>query len=158
MTNLTYRLASLDDVPGMAAVRARDWGTEEYWRERIAGYLRGDTNPAKALAERHSIVCAQEARVVGLVAGHLTRRYGCDGELQWITVLPENRNLGIALRLLNLMAEWFESRKARTVCVDVDPGNSPARCLYRRTGAVDLSPHWMVWRDIRTATYVEQSI
>ena len=31
-------------------------------------------------------VTTNEDEVVGIIAGHLTRRFGCDGELEWIDV------------------------------------------------------------------------
>jgi len=87
--------------------------------------------------------------LVGFVAGHLTRRYGCQGELEWINVLPERRGAGIASELLRLLAGWFVEQKAFRVCVDVEPSNAVARAFYTRHGAETLSAHWLVWYDIR---------
>lgn len=83
---------------------------------------------------------------VGYVAGHLTRRFNCDGELQWIYVVPDQRRNHVASELLRLLARWFVEQNARRVCVDV--GDDAARPFYRRHGAVDLNKHWMVWNDI----------
>ncbi|MGH7752666.1 MAG: GNAT family N-acetyltransferase [Gemmatimonadales bacterium] len=35
-------------------------------------------------------------RPIGYVAGHLTRRFDCEGELQWIYVVPDRRRSGVA--------------------------------------------------------------
>jgi len=231
MPDLLYRPATPADIPGMAEVRAGDWGTDAYWRERIAGYLSGEVNPRDAVrvmpdrtteglphpgresdrvgptlsskrrqsrlvpgtAARVAFVCvdqqritipnrateariedsgtptashksdASDVRIVGLIAGHLTRRFGCDGELEWISVRPEYRGLGVASQLLCRLAEWFLAQDlgsmlgptlperglgARRICVDVEPTNRIARRFYARHGAVDLKPHWMVWEDI----------
>jgi len=100
------------------------------------------------LSERVVFVCAEEDRVVGLTAGHLTRRFGCDAELQWISVRAEYRKRGIAAELLRCMVEWFVEQNARSVCVDVEPSNAVAREFYARHGAVDFKPNWMIWHDI----------
>jgi ribosomal protein S18 acetylase RimI-like enzyme len=145
---MLYRQAQLTDIPAMAEIRAADWGTEEYWRERILQYLTGNLHPKEALQPRVSFVALEDERVVGLIAGHLTRRFGCDGELEWISVRAECRGRGIAQGLLRQLAQWFIVNNARRVCVDVEPSNLAARRFYARHGAEDLKPHWMVWKDI----------
>jgi ribosomal protein S18 acetylase RimI-like enzyme len=88
----------------------------------------------------------EEGTPIGYVTGHLTRRFGCEGELQWIYVVPEYRGTPIATELLCLLATWFVEQGARRVCVDV--GNERARRFYRRHGADNLNEHWLVWNDI----------
>jgi hypothetical protein len=90
------RKAELSDVPGMARLRANHWGSEEYWQERIPLYLTGQLHPQQALESRKGFVCVDGEEVVGLIAGHLTRRFGCDGELEWISVSPAYRGQDIA--------------------------------------------------------------
>jgi ribosomal protein S18 acetylase RimI-like enzyme len=143
-----YRQAELSDVPGMARLRANDWGSEEYWRERIQRYFNIQLNPRQALAPRVGFICADGEQIVGLVAGHLTRRFGCDGELEWISVSPACRGQKIGSALLRMLAGWFVATGARFICVDVDPANEPARRFYTAQGAYDLRPHWMAWKDI----------
>jgi GNAT superfamily N-acetyltransferase len=152
MQQLEYRQASAKDVPGMAEVRAGDWGSEEYWRERIAQYIAGESGPQRALAQRVAFVCLEGGRVVGLIAGHLTRRFNCDGELEWISVRPQYRGHGIASQLFLCLVEWFAARDAHRVCVDVEPSNAVARRFYAGHGATDLKPSWMVWDDIQSAS------
>ncbi len=135
----------------MAEIRAADWGTEEYWRERILRYLAHQLHPREALRPRAAFLCLDDERVVGLVAGHLTRRFGCEGELEWVSVRASHRGRGIAQELLRRQWEWFLARGAARICVDVDPANFAARRLYARCGAVDLRPHWMAWEDIAQA-------
>ncbi len=91
------------DVAGMAALRAQTWGTEPYWAARIGGYLNGEHSPQQALAERVAFVALDGDVVVGLVAGHRTKRFGCDGELEWIDVAKEWRGQGIADGLMTAM-------------------------------------------------------
>ena len=134
----------------MAQIRANDWGTEEYWADRISQYLTGEMDTQESLHASACFVAMQGERVVGPIAGHLTRRFGCEGELQWISIRPEFRGIGIASRLLCLLAEWFLSHNARRICVDVEPSNEAARRFYARHGAQDLKPHWMTWDNIQT--------
>lgn len=148
MTDVHYREAADADVPAMAEIRAGDWGTEEYWRERISRYLAHESHPREALPIRVAFVGSQGDRIVGLIAGHLTRRFGCEGELEWISVRPEYRSRGVASELLYRLAQWFVTQRALRVCVDVEPANTTARRFYARHGATDLKPHWTVWEDI----------
>lgn len=151
MPALLYQPATESDIESMAEIRAGDWGSAEFWRPRILRYMRGESHPQSALRPRIVFVCVDSDRVLGLIAGHLTQRFGCDGELQWISVRPEERRRGIASELLRYLAEWFVANQARRVCVDATPENASARRFYLRHGAEDLRPGWMVWNDIRTA-------
>ena len=148
-SNLQYRQAQAEDIPGMARLRALKRGTKEYWMDRITGYFEGEHNPQHALAARVGFVAREDDEVVGLVVGHLTRRFGCDGELQWIFVDPKVRQRGIASELLRMLAKWFVEQNALNICVDVDPSNETAQRFYARHGAVHLNQHWLVWSDIR---------
>jgi GNAT superfamily N-acetyltransferase len=132
----------------MAQIRAGDWGTEEYWNERILQYLAHKLNPREALRTRVAFVCLERETIVGLIAGHLTRRFGCDGELEWISVRPEYRSRGAGFGLLCQLAEWFSAHNAKRICVDVEPSNRIGRRFYTLHGAQDLKSHWMVWQDI----------
>ncbi|MGH9481336.1 MAG: GNAT family N-acetyltransferase [Terriglobales bacterium] len=143
-----YRQASLEDVHAMALIRSREWGDEVYWRGRIGDYLRREANPVQALPPRAAYVALFGNLTVGFIAGHLSQRFGCQGELQWINVLSEHRKRGIAQVLLRFMAGWFDARRAARVCVDVHPSNAAARAFYARQGARPLQPNWMVWDDI----------
>jgi len=117
---------------------------------RIAAYLEGKHHPRQALEARVAYVALVGDDVVGYIAGHLTRRFECHGELQYLFVDPSRRRLGIAAQLLRELARWFTEQGAGVICVDVEPGNAPARAFYKRNGAVDLHPSWLVWNDIRS--------
>jgi GNAT superfamily N-acetyltransferase len=147
---VVFRPAEDRDLAAMASIRAKEWETEAYWRMRIGGYLAGERSPQHALSARAAFVAVDNDAVVGFVAGHRTRRYGCDGELEWINVAGERRGAGIAGQLLAMIAVWFVTQGALRVCVDVEPGNTVARGFYAKFGAQRLNNHWMVWEDIRT--------
>jgi ribosomal protein S18 acetylase RimI-like enzyme len=145
---MQYREAEKLDVPAMASIRASYSGTQEYWEERIAGYLNGEIHPQKALPPRVSYVAVEGDSVVGFIAGHLTRRYACDGELEWIDVVPEQRRQGIASELLRLLATWFVEQNASKICVNVAPDNPAGVGFYQRYGAVGLNDYFLVWNNI----------
>lgn len=149
MSTVYYRRADKSDIPAMARIRAAEWGSDEYWRTRISRYLDCELHPQQALMPRISYVSLEDHSLAGFIAGHLTRRYGCDGELEWINVIPECRGTGIASGLLRLLAAWFVEQKASRICVDVDPTNAAARRFYTRHGAEYLNEHWLVWNDIK---------
>ena len=143
MTLVTYRRAGDDDVPRLVGLpRPGEAGADP----RMARYLAGEHHPRQALAPRALWLAEAGHDAVGYVAGHLTRRLGCEGELQWIYVVPDQRRHGVASRLLELLAAWFLAHDARRICVDV--GDDAARPFYRRHGATALNEHWMVWQDI----------
>jgi ribosomal protein S18 acetylase RimI-like enzyme len=147
-----YRRTGDKDISGMARIRAEEWGTEEYWTARISGYLACRVHPQQALIPRVSYVAVEQDSVLGFIAGHLTRRYGCDGELEWINVARDRREEGIASKLLLLLASWFAEQKVSKVCVNVDPSNSAATKFYVRHGAQRLNDHWLVWDDMSSVT------
>lgn len=145
MDHVRFRRAQLADVPALAHLR-RDGEAGGASPDRMMRYLAGEHHPQQALLPRAMWLAADGDTPIGYIAGHLTRRFGCDGELQWIYVVPEHRRTRVASKLLRLLAKWFLLYDARYVCVDV--GDDAARPFYRRHGAVDLSEHWMVWNDI----------
>jgi len=149
ISSLIIREAEKADIPAMARIRAQTWGSEEYWNARIAAYLDGQLHPKHSLTPRVGYVAADGESLVGLVAGHLTQRFGCDGELEWIDVIPERRGSGAAAELLRRLAKWFVEHKAFRICVDVQPTNTTARRFYVRHGAEPLNPHWLFWKDIQ---------
>ncbi len=111
----------------------------------MARYLAGEHNPQQALPPRVAYVAEKEGAIVGYIAGHCTRRFGADGELQWIVVSPEHRGGRVASMLLRHLAAWFSARGATRICVNVEPGNAQARRFYAKHGARELSEYWMEW-------------
>ncbi len=143
--SLTLRPAQPSDIPAMAAIRAREWETEPYWVNRISGYLEATESGRAAF-----FVALDGPNLVGFVAAHRTKRWNCDAELQWINVARESRGQGVAKQLLVQIGKWFVEQNALRVCVDVEPGNAPARALYTSCGAQPVHPYWMIWEDSRT--------
>ncbi len=144
-TPIEIRPAHEADIPAMAAIRAEESHTDAFWIDRITRYLSGEHHPQQALPERAAFVAVAEERVVGFSSGHRTRRFGCDGELQWINVAADARGQRIAGRLLDAQLDWFRTRNALRICVNVAPENEPARKLYAAHGAIAMNAHWMLW-------------
>ena len=148
MPPVSYREVEPSDIPALAHMRTGGGEREEFERDRITRYLAREHHPQQALMPRVIYVAVDGESRVGFIAGHLTRRYACDGELQWVHVIPEHRGSGVASELLCLLAGWFAAQKASRICVDVDPANTVARRFYRQHGAENLNEHWLVWSDI----------
>jgi ribosomal protein S18 acetylase RimI-like enzyme len=150
MPALSYRQADETDITAMARLRTEgeEGGASA---ERMARYLAGEHHPQQAMRSRVIYVTCEGEALVGYIAGHLTRRYDCDGELQWIYVIPERRGSGVASELLHRLAAWFAEQNASRICVNVSPDNTPARRFYKRHGAEPLNEHWLVWRDLPAA-------
>ena len=110
----------------------------------MARYLRGEHHPQKALTPRVIFVAVGAHGVVGYIGGHLTRRYECDGELQYLYVVSEHRRTGVASEMLRSLWGWFREHEASRICVDVEPGNARARRFYMSHGATHLNSHWLV--------------
>jgi ribosomal protein S18 acetylase RimI-like enzyme len=134
----------------MAEIRAVEWGTIDYWHDRISRYLNENNYPYSqtALLPRVVYVGLKNNVLTGFIAGHLTRRLNCEGELEWINVMAGYRGSGVASELLKLLAEWFAKQGALKICIDVEPANSAAQRFYRRHGAENLNQHWLYWKDI----------
>ncbi len=117
---------------------------------RMGAYLRGESHPQHALAPRTGFVALSEDRIVGYIGGHLTRRFGCQAEIQFLFVASSHRRQGIGRALVERMAAWFLQHQAAHICVDVDADSPEARPFYQGLGATELRPHWMQWRNIGT--------
>lgn len=149
MPGVIYREGVLADVPALARIRATEWESEQYWTNRITGYIEGRLRPQKALAPRMVFVASQDGEIIGFVAGHLTRRFDCEGELEWIDVIRERRRQGIGSEMVRILARWFAKQDVRRVCVD--PGNPSARQFYAQLNAQNLNQHWLFWPDIASS-------
>ena len=145
---LDYRVAELSDVARMAACRLEDPAAGPA-DERMGEYLAGKHHPQQARAPRIGYLASLQGEVIGYVAGHLTRRYECDGELQYLFVVPSHRRAGIASELVSQLFNWFATQHAYRICVNVEPANEAARAFYARHGAEELRKYWYVWSDIR---------
>ena len=132
----------------MAACRATDLenGAAD---PRMAAYLDGQHHPHKALLPRVAYVALIEDRVIGYIGGHRTERFGYDGEVQYLYVVPEHRRSGVATGLLRMLTEWFRKKGIERVCVNVNVESPGAGPFYSSRGAGPLNRHWYAWENIR---------
>ena len=145
---IQYRLALMSDISVLGAIRSKDWETPVYWTRRIESYMKAELHPQKALAPRVVYLASENEKVVGFIAGHLTQRFNCNGELEWIDVIEQYRKKGIASELLRMLAAWFTGHKAFTICVNSGSDNKVAHQFYKSNGAKDLQEHWLIWENI----------
>jgi GNAT superfamily N-acetyltransferase len=120
----------------------------------MAAYLAGAHHPQQARGPRVAFLAEVGGAAVGYVAGHLTRRFGCDAEVQYLYVAPPLRRTGVAAALLWHLAAWFVQNGAAFVCVDVNSDSLSAEPFYSSLGATWLRPHWMAWQDIKSVSDV----
>ncbi len=142
---IRFRQAGAADVPSLALLPGRGEPGDAA-DPRMLPYLLGEHHPQQALPPRAMWMALDGDSPVGYIAGHLTRRFGCDGELQYLYVLPAYRGGEVAAGLLRRLAGWFVEQGARRVCVDV--GSERGGRFYARHGAKHLRKHWMVWEDV----------
>lgn len=152
---MQYRIASAIDVPAIEACRDEASGPAD---TRMAAYFQGLHHPRHALPPRTGFVALHEDQVIGYIAGHLTQRLHCEGEVQYLYVNPNYRRIGIASALLRRLADWFGKQNALRVCVNVDPDSPAAAPFYARHGALPLNKHWSIWEDIRTVSSGDELI
>ncbi len=148
--SITYRVATQSDVAAMARLRERSsWegGTDE---ARMRLYLAGEHHPQHAQLPRVALLAEQDGILIGFIAGHLTTRFGCEGELQWILVDPAHRGSPAATGLLHHLTHWFAENNAHQICVNVEPDNHRARAFYQRHGARERDAYWLVWHEMTT--------
>ncbi|MGH9817143.1 MAG: GNAT family N-acetyltransferase [Candidatus Acidiferrales bacterium] len=116
---------------------------------RVAAYFDGQHHPQHALPQRVGYVASHNGTVIGYIAGHLTTRHGCEGEVQYLFVAPGRRRCGVATELLRLLGNWFRQHGARKVCVAV-AADTPQEALpfFESASASPLKKNWYAWEDV----------
>ena len=147
-SSVTFRQAQRADIPRMFAIWSIESGEGGTSLERMAGYFDGLHSPQRALRPRVIFLAEEGDSLLGYIAGHLTRRFDCDGELEWLYVIPARRRSGIACGLMPCLATWFQQQNAARVCVNVAAENTPAVHFYAKHGASPMKPGWMLWEYI----------
>ena len=145
--SLRFRIATSADVAGMELARAPDHeaGPAD---PRMTRYLAGEHHPQKALPPRVAFAAMEGDSIVGYVGGHETTRYDCEGELQYLYVVPGYRRTGVASELLRLLANWFGEQGVKRVCVGADEENAVARSFLAHHGAQMLKDSFLTWSEI----------
>jgi GNAT superfamily N-acetyltransferase len=114
----------------------------------MARYLDGEHHPQKALPPRVAFAAMDADSIVGHIGGHETTRYGREGELQYLYVVPGHRRTGVASELLRLLAGWFRGQGVSRVCVAVDEDNAGGLSFLAHHGAQKLDSSFLTWSEI----------
>jgi ribosomal-protein-alanine N-acetyltransferase len=88
----------------------------------------------EALLIDRNVVAHRAVAGRSLVGFILSRVVAGEAEILSVAVATSRRGEGLARRLLDLNLRRLAALGARTVFLEVDEGNEPARRLYRRTG------------------------
>jgi ribosomal-protein-alanine N-acetyltransferase len=100
----------------------RGWGEEEVYSLLI------DKN-----------VFAHRAMIGRVMAGFiLSRLTAGEAEILSVAIAPKQRGRGLSRPLFDLNLRRLAGLGARTVFLEVDENNAPARALYRRAGFADV--------------------
>lgn len=129
------RIAALTDAPHAFKPRLEDWerGGEDAWRERYA-------TPGA-----HNLLASLDGRTVGMARG--VPEGDEIAALHSVWVDPGVRGRGVGDRLIAAVEAWARRTGARTLRLDVLPGNDTAIALYRRHGFALGAQHGAVLRD-----------
>jgi len=145
---IRFSQAQRADIAHMHRIWEVEKGEGGASEERMTAYFDGRHHPQEALLPRVIYLAHEGEALIGYIAGHLTRRFACDAELEWLYVIPQRRRCGVASGLLHRLAMWFQEHHASRVCVNVAVSNVVARRFYARNGAAVMNQHWLVWQDI----------
>jgi ribosomal-protein-alanine N-acetyltransferase len=114
--------AGMRDAAAFASLHAasfqRGWSDDEF--ERL-------------LADR-SVVAHRATRGRSLCGFILSRLVAGEAEILSVAVASAQRGRGLARRLLDLQLRRLAGHGCRTIFLEVDEDNEPARRLYRRAG------------------------
>jgi [ribosomal protein S18]-alanine N-acetyltransferase len=114
--------ATMRDAPRLAQIHAasfhRGWGEGEF---------------ESMLAERNTL--AHRLRLGRKVAGFVMSRIGADeAEILSVAIDPHHRGRGLSRDLVLIHLGHLAGRGVRTVFLEVEENNQPARRLYERAG------------------------
>ncbi|MDE1156261.1 MAG: GNAT family N-acetyltransferase [Acidobacteriaceae bacterium] len=150
MLKIAIEEANLNDLPAMSRLRAEDWGSANEWEPRVTAYMIHQQTPPYGLEPRTVLVAVdtEENEVIGMAAGHLSNRFGCQGEIHWLDVDSKHRGKRVGEQLVRGLFSWFSQQGAHKVCVTVTPTNDAARTLYARFAAEPMGTHWLIFPDV----------
>ena len=110
----------------------RGWGEEEVYGLLIEKNVIAH----RAMIERNMI---GRTMTGSAMAGFILSRFAAgEAEILSIAIAPKHRGRGLSRPLLDLNLRRLAGLSARTVFLEVDENNAPARALYRRAGFADV--------------------
>jgi GNAT superfamily N-acetyltransferase len=127
----------------------------EFWTERWRGYITEGSRAQMSSGDGFALIAENRGTPVGFAAYHHTHRHGADVELESVYVLKDAQRKGIGSALVRAVAKRLVSNGDRSMCVGYDPRN-PYKRFYLKLGAVEINPHWAIWRDLATVSVWNQ--
>ena len=118
-----------------------------FWRDRWQRYLRHGSSAQKSVGDGFAILAKRDSEIVGFAGYHHTRRWNCDAELESIYVRLRWQRRGVGTALLREICQRLRADGSQSLCVGYSPGN-PYKRFYLKHGAVEINPHWAVWRPL----------
>jgi [ribosomal protein S18]-alanine N-acetyltransferase len=119
--------------PVLSAASVRDAGALAVLH--AASFHRGwSDGEFEALLIDRNVVAHRALVGTSLVGFILSRVVAGEAEILSVAVATSHRGRGLARQLLDLNLRRLVALGARTVFLEVDEGNAPARRLYRRAG------------------------
>jgi GNAT superfamily N-acetyltransferase len=118
-----------------------------FWTNRWNDYLTHGSSAQNSLGDGFVLLAEFDSRPVAFAAYHHTTRHDTNAELQAIFVLPGAQRCGIGSELLRVIAGRLRDDGSASLCVGYEPRN-PYKRFYLKHGAVEINPHWAVWRDL----------
>jgi GNAT superfamily N-acetyltransferase len=118
-----------------------------FWTNRWRSYLAEGSRAQMSRGDGFALVAEVGSRAVGFAAFHHTARHGTDAELESIYLLKEAQGSGLGSELLRRIAVRLRADGSRSMCVGYNPRN-PYKRFYLKHGAIEINPHWAVWRDL----------
>jgi ribosomal protein S18 acetylase RimI-like enzyme len=123
------RLAALSEAPDAFGTTLADWqgdgDREQRWRDRLE------------IPGSHNVVAVLDGVPMGMASGVPAGSVG-SVDIISLWVDPAARGQGVADRLIEEIEAWaVRACRARTLRLEVTPGNVAAIALYRRHGFAD---------------------
>lgn len=141
IAGIEFREATTADVAAMTQCRLED-PTLYPADPRMAAYFDGRHHPQQALLPRVGYVALAENQVMGYIAGHLTTRHGCGGEVQYLFVAPAFAGVGLELGCYGCSQSGLKNKVCRKsaspspVIARRKPGHSTRALAQNHSGNI----------------------
>ena len=127
-------------APGIAVVEpARPRDASRLAQLHAASFHRGwgESEFDEMLSQRNTLVdrLSLKRRVIGFAASRLAAD---EAELLTIAIMARHQGRGLSRQLLDTHLGHLAARGIRTVFLEVDENNTPAKRLYQRAGFCDV--------------------
>ena len=119
-----------------------------FWTDRWRRYLTEGSRAQMSQGDGFARFVEVGDRPVGFAAYHHTTRHGAGAELESMYVLKESQGHGLGTTLLRVVGRRLYADGSGSMCVGYDHRN-PYKRFYLERGAVEINPHWAMWRDLR---------